>query len=547
MDNKIKKYIGLIAVCMLVVFTACGKPTLKNTAIQPEKMIFTENVNYERQNYIAKDFPTALEYVKDKSINGVATPNLGLFENHIFITTLTGYLSIIPMDNIGKNRKTRLSKGMSASSTLYDDQLFIPMVEGSSGLQIYNIKSGEILWELKGHYSHSSPVVVNGHVYHADHKGEIRCLSAEDGQRVWQANLNDLIYNNLIYAHDHLIAVSQNGQIQFYEPASGIVHLVINIDDFVYAQPMAVNNSLYIISYHGKLYSLNLKTGYISQLEDYDTKVYSSLSSDGQDLYISLSDGTLICRNLENGSEKWSINLNGPISCPVLITNNHAIAATSQKFLYIINKQSGDIIQEIITNGRMNAPVFFVLSSFLFGRTAYISIPDSGLWQITIDDSLNYVAGDTVISILPGKHDIEIQPINNKNWMAEAQSWDIFVEDSDTLIINPIIPSFKKSYLLENESSQNKIKKLMVTRKKKSKRQKYIKPALLATAVATNWASFYIKRKADDYYDIYRESSDLDRMEKYYNRAGDFDAYANIMLGVSAAALTIYFYYLMTD
>jgi hypothetical protein len=191
--------------------------------------------------------------------------------------------------------------------------------------------------------------------------------------------------------------------------------------------------------------------------------------------------------------------------------------------------------------------VFFVLSSFLFGRTAYISIPDSGLWQITIDDSLNYVGGDTVISILPGKHDIEIQPINNKNWMAEAQSWDIFVEDSDTLIINPIIPSFKKSYLLENESSQNKIKKLMVTRKKKSKRQKYIKPAFLATAVATNWASFYIKRKADDYYDIYRESSDLDRMEKYYNRAGDFDAYANIMLGVSAAALTIYFYYLMTD
>ena len=89
--------------------------------------------------------------------------------------------------------------------------------------------------------------------------------------------------------------------------------------------------------------------------------------------------------------------------------------------------------------------------------------------------------------------------------------------------------------------------KLTFRYRKKSGRQKYFKPALLGAAIATNWASFYIKRKADDYYDIYRGTSNRDRMEKYYNKAGDYDVYANIMLGVSAAALTAYFYYLMTD
>lgn len=146
---------------------------------------------------------------------------------------------------------------------------------------------------------------------------------------------------------------------------------------------------------------------------------------------------------------------------------------------------------------------------------------------------------------MPGKHNLLIQPLNNKNWMTGLQSRDIFVEESDTLRIRPIVPSFKRSYLLTDETHQRTA--LSFTHRDKPGRQRYIKPALLATAVAANWASFYIKRKADDYYDIYRETSNLNRMERYYNRAGDYDVYANIMLGVSAAALTAYFYYLMTD
>lgn len=359
MCKKSKNIIILIAACLPILYTACGKPTLKYIETQPDKMIFTENVNFERKNYIAKDFPNPLTFIKDKSINGVATPNLGLFENHVFITTLTGYLSIIPFDDVSINHKTRLSKGMSASSTLYGDRLFIPMVEGSSGLQVYDIKAGEIIWELKGHYSHSSPVVANDLVYHVDQQGEILCLNAENGRKVWQAFLDDHMYSNMIYVNKHLIAISQNGQIQIYDPLYGLVHLVKRIDDFIYAQAIAVDQFLYIISYHGLLYSINLKTGYLSKLADYDIKVYSSLSSDGQDLYIPISDGTLVCRNIKNGKDAWTIKLNGPVSCPVLITNHHAIAATSQKFLYIINKQNGEIVQKIKTDGRMNAPPVF--------------------------------------------------------------------------------------------------------------------------------------------------------------------------------------------
>lgn len=191
--------------------------------------------------------------------------------------------------------------------------------------------------------------------------------------------------------------------------------------------------------------------------------------------------------------------------------------------------------------------ILFVLNCFLYGQTAYISIPDSGLWKITIDDSLQYITRDTVFSIVPGEHDLFLQPINNRNWMIGTQSREVFTQEAETLKVKYLIPSFRGGYLIQEASDQNKTNKLIVRHKKKTGKQKYLKPALLTTAIAANWASFYIKRKADDYYDIYRKTSNLDRMEKYYNRAADYDVYANIMLGVSAAALTAYFYYLMMD
>ena len=356
MTAILKNTLKLITFGLPLFYIACGKPVLKTTTVIPDKTIFTQNVNYERQNFEALDFPFPIFKQKEKSLNGVTTPNIGLFENHLFLTTLNGYLSIIPVDNIGKNRKTRISKGISAASTLYGNILFVPSLAGGIGLSAYNIKSTETVWELKGNYSNSSPVVIDNLVYHTSHRGLISCLNAETGERKWQTDLRDNIYTNLLYTDDYLIAVSQNGQIRIYDPESGLVNLAKKIEDDVYSQSCVANHSLYTISYTGKLYKLDLKTGNLNPIADFKTRVYAPLSTDGQNLFIQLSNGDLICRNMDTKSTIWSIQLKGPVSCPILITNKHLVAATSQKTLYVINKKDGEIVQRIETEGRVCAP-----------------------------------------------------------------------------------------------------------------------------------------------------------------------------------------------
>lgn len=356
MATIFKHSFPLIVLCVLIIMFACGRPIINDTSAQSKQMIFTENINYERQNFIAKDFPDTLQFINEESINGTTTPNIGYYKNHLFLTTLNGYLSIIPFHNIGKNRKTRLSKGSIAAPTLYGNKLYIPMITGSSGLQVYDIITGQVSWELKGSYSRSSPIVVKDLVYHIDQQGSILCLNSEFGDQVWRADINDKIYTNLIYAHEYLIAVSQNGRIQIYDPSSGLLNLTHDLNIPIYAQSIAVNQFVYIISYKGILYNLNLKTGKILKIQDYNEKSYSSLSSDGQKLLIPLSDGKLVCRDFLKNSDIWTVQVEGPASCPVLVTNNHVIIATSQKLVYILNKDDGTINQILETEGRISAP-----------------------------------------------------------------------------------------------------------------------------------------------------------------------------------------------
>lgn len=207
--------------------------------------------------------------------------------------------------------------------------------------------------------------------------------------------------------------------------------------------------------------------------------------------------------------------------------------------------------QEKITMSQFkNKTIFiiflFIINSSLFGQTGYISIPDSG-WQIIIDDTLQFSTQSLLIALPVGNHSISLQPVNNKNWMATTQNRDFYLQDGDTVLITATRPKFNRDYLLRNIIDQNDVSTNKLTLDKKYNERKYFRPAILTTAIVANWASFYIKRKADDYYDVYSETSNLERMEKYYNRAADYDVYANILLGISATALTVYFYYLITD
>lgn len=78
-------------------------------------------------------------------------------------------------------------------------------------------------------------------------------------------------------------------------------------------------------------------------------------------------------------------------------------------------------------------------------------------------------------------------------------------------------------------------------------KQEYTRRGLLTTAILTNWVSFYLKRRADDYYGKYRRASNIRKLTSYYNQTAEFDRFSNAMLLVSGVALTAYLYFIFSD
>ena len=181
-------------------------------------------------------------------------------------------------------------------------------------------------------------------------------------------------------------------------------------------------------------------------------------------------------------------------------------------------------------------------------ESGYLSLPDKEAWQIQIDDSLINKNSYEYLPLPPGKHTLKASPINNKNWSITSQLHQFDIQAAETLRIDLKLQKYKLSQIHDLHKTNIPVNiQNQFSSKKPSVFKRCLKPGLIVTAIAANWTSFYLKRRADDFYDKYNATSSVSRMNHYYDKSVEFDVYSSIMLGVSATALSTYIYLLLTD
>jgi hypothetical protein len=181
-------------------------------------------------------------------------------------------------------------------------------------------------------------------------------------------------------------------------------------------------------------------------------------------------------------------------------------------------------------------------------ESGYLFLPDKETWQIQIDDSLINENSFEYLPLPPGKHTLKASPINNKNWSITSQMHQFDIQAAETLRIDLKLQKYKLSQIHDlNKTSIPVNIQNQYSNKKPSIFKKSLKPGLITAAIAANWTSFYLKRRADDYYDKYNATSSISRMNHYYDKSVEFDVYSSIMLGVSVTALSTYIYLLFTE
>ncbi len=194
--------------------------------------------------------------------------------------------------------------------------------------------------------------------------------------------------------------------------------------------------------------------------------------------------------------------------------------------------------------------VFFLMILGLLPLTSFsqelnrgfVAVPDSN-WNLqplsTAKDSLQKISA-RLFAVPSGLQKLRILFLNDKRWNNWAVDTTLHIAPADTIFLSPIArpplssPTFSVIPLTTEDKSSGLLKHSL-------------KPGLAALAVISNWASFYLKRKADDYYRAYRHSSDIHKLNDYYRKTQTFDTLSNVMLGASVASVTTFLYLLIRE
>ena len=172
----------------------------------------------------------------------------------------------------------------------------------------------------------------------------------------------------------------------------------------------------------------------------------------------------------------------------------------------------------------------------------FVALPDSNiivLKSVRQIDSLK-IRPQSILQLPAGKQRLKLIFLNDRSWNNWAVDTTLNVPAADTLFLHNVQRSqtpmirFSTVALTPGASGHTQFKH-------------WLKPGLAVATVLSNWASFYLKRRADDYYRLYRHTSDLNKIQSYYAQTKNFDTFSNIMLSVSITSLGGFLYLLITS
>jgi outer membrane protein assembly factor BamB len=339
---------------------SCGKPRF--IPVQPEEPppIYTEGVNFQRQNYLAVEIDTPLFIEKTESINGTPLETFVIADNWLLVTTRHGFLYRMQASDLKKQRKTRIGKGLAAAPTYQSGFFYLPLAVDKSGLVAYDFSRGKISWSLKGFLSESSPLLSGSLLIHASRDGQIIGLDRRNGKEIWKSVTGGGVTSSLALHNNRAIAVTQNGALRCLSPDSGTIIWQRDLNEATFAAPLILSESVYLATYGGNVYRIGLDDGRLIARRKLSAPVYTSLSASENAIFVSGSDGHLRKLDATSLEERWSVQLDGALIIPCLVTPQWLFAAGAHNSLYVISNDSGQIAQILELPGRVcSVPLIF--------------------------------------------------------------------------------------------------------------------------------------------------------------------------------------------
>ncbi len=215
-------------------------------------------------------------------------------------------------------------------------------------LAVASGRTHRLRWKKQIGASETSPLLVGGHVYVGDAKGDVYCFRAYTGQMIWTFHAGGAVKGALAYDHGHLFFGSYDGHLYALRASDGkLLWRASSARDLFgghgnfYSTAAVAYSRIYIGSTDGHVYSFGEQSGKLRWSHGTGGYVYGSPAVWQGRVFVGSYDHTFYAFDAATGSLLWKFHANGPISGSATVVDGLVYFATLERRTYALDAATG--------------------------------------------------------------------------------------------------------------------------------------------------------------------------------------------------------------
>ncbi len=234
-----------------------------------------------------------------------------------------------------------------AAFNITDNYLYIA-ASIDEPLIAYDLSNRKRRWRNKRIQVMPASMTIIEDTLYVSNVSQLLALDRLTGSRLYYRNIENTLKNQLLSAHNKLIAFSSDGEIVIYNTSLQVkTKIALNLSLSVKAT--VAGGLLAVVDGSGQLFIIDLLTNAIVWKRKYESTIFAAPTIHNDRLIIGLSNGTIIVYNLNTGIEEWRYRGLGLINIEPVITDNEYIIPFSRGEIVAVDQKSGKIIWKYAT------------------------------------------------------------------------------------------------------------------------------------------------------------------------------------------------------
>ena len=186
----------------------------------------------------------------------------------------------------------------------------LPLVEFSPTLQTRKIWSVRVGDGVGRQRTQLRPILSNGVLYAADHRGVLVALDAETGRKRWEVETELAFSGGPGISGDMLLLGSQDGEVFAFDAGSGSLRWTAQVTSEVLAPPVAQDGIVVVRSIDGRVFGLNQADGRRVWIYDHSVPLLT-LRGNSRPLvragivFLGYDGGEVVALRLDDGTLVW--------------------------------------------------------------------------------------------------------------------------------------------------------------------------------------------------------------------------------------------------